>query len=117
MNKEKYYDTIINIALTNLYTLSKEDNRIVLSGFDRKNKNHLCLIQIAKYAEMFGRDVYVKSSFIDRIVIKKKLGLKVKNFKEECNDIYMDDFITYIEKANEDTNIFEEIYMEYFERN
>ena len=38
------YDEIINITMVNLYTLTKEKGEIIVSDFDRKNRDHLFVI-------------------------------------------------------------------------
>ena len=48
------YDEIINITMVNLYTLTKEKGTIIISDFDRKNKDHLFVIRIA----LMAKDVY-----------------------------------------------------------
>ena len=48
------YDEVINIIMVNLYTLSKNNEEIVLSGLDRKNRDHLLILRVA----LMAKDVY-----------------------------------------------------------
>ena len=42
----KRYDEIINITLINIYSMSKTKGEIVLSPINRKNQNHLYLLNL-----------------------------------------------------------------------
>ena len=48
------YDKIINITMVNLYTLSKDQKKIVVSDFDRKSKDHLFILRVA----LLAKDIY-----------------------------------------------------------
>ena len=37
------YDEVINIIMINLYSFSKDKEKIILSEIDRKNKDHLLI--------------------------------------------------------------------------
>ena len=50
MEQQKLFDEICGIALINVYSLSKNTDRIAISPFDPKNKEHLFLMNVAKVA-------------------------------------------------------------------
>ena len=116
-NKEKLYDTVLEIAMTNFYTLSKNNGEIALKNFDRKNKGHLCLIKVADLATLFGIKTYIKTNFFNCLLIKfitKNKTIKTTRTKEnlvDCNE-----FINYIEEAYQSRGIFKEIWDAYFSK-
>lgn len=48
------YDEVINIIMVNLYSFSKDKEKIILSEIDRKNKDHLLILRVA----LMAKDVY-----------------------------------------------------------
>lgn len=58
------YDEIINITMVNLYTLCKDTKTIVISGIDRKNKDHLFMLRVA----LLAKDIY-------NFPLKMRIGL------------------------------------------
>ena len=48
MNKQKLFDEICGVAFVNVFSLSKCTDRIVISPFNYKNKEHLFLVNVAK---------------------------------------------------------------------
>lgn len=58
------YDEIINITMVNLYTLCKDTKTIVISGMDRKNKDHLFMLRVA----LLAKDIY-------NFPLKMRIGL------------------------------------------
>ena len=72
------YDEIINITMVNLYTLSKEKGEIIISDFDRKNKDHLFVIRVALMAkDIYGFPLKMRCSFWNWIILnwkKRKLS-------------------------------------------
>ena len=48
MDKQKTFDEICGVALINIYSLAKNTERICISPFDHKNKEHLFLVNLAK---------------------------------------------------------------------
>ena len=64
------YDEIINITMVNLYTLSKEKGVIVISDFDRKNRDHWYVLRIALMArDAYGFPIKFKGKFWDWVVM------------------------------------------------
>lgn len=81
MNQEIYdkMDEISQIALVNLYTLSKNEKTINLRNFELKNKEHLFLIEIAAILEtVCGKELSADCGFWQRLKLKKHLKRKVK---------------------------------------
>lgn len=63
LEKQKKYDEICGIAYVNLFTLSKEWDKIVLAPFNPKNKEHLFILSIAKgLGGVNNKDVYLDAS-------------------------------------------------------
>lgn len=48
------YDEVINIIMVNLYSFSKDKEKIILSEIDRKNKDHLLILRVA----LMAKDIY-----------------------------------------------------------
>lgn len=121
----KYFDKLLNIGIINLYTLSKENNIIKISGFD--SQDNLCLIMM-KIAELLNTlrpendfKLELKTSLWQYLKYIKKdktfkgkrkwIFIRNKNFK----GINPYEFLSHISKANDESiNIFEDIYDEYY---
>ena len=112
-NKELLYDEIIKVSITNLYTLSKENKKVNLTNFNKKDKSHLCLLVISGYMKMFGCTLSVRTNFLNKFFIKRKTGIEF-NITKDKEGIFCDEFIYHIEKAYDRPGIFEEIYDNYF---
>lgn len=68
------YDEIINITMVNLYTLTKEKETIIISDFDRKNRDHLFVIRVALMAkDVYGFPLKMHCSFWDWIILNWKM--------------------------------------------
>ena len=68
------YDEIINITMVNLYTLTKEKGTIIISDFDRKNKDHLFVIRVALMAkDVYGFPLKMHCGFWDWIILNWKM--------------------------------------------
>ena len=68
------YDEIINITMINLYTLTKEKGTIIISDFDRKNKDHLFVIRVALMAkDVYGFPLKMRCGFWDWIILNWKM--------------------------------------------
>ena len=68
------YDKIINITMVNLYTLTKEKGTIIISDFDRKNKDHLFVIRVALMAkDVYGFPLKMRCGFWDWIILNWKM--------------------------------------------
>ena len=68
------YDEIINITMVNIYTLTKEKGTIIISDFDRKNKDHLFVIRVALMAkDVYGFPLKMRCGFWDWIILNWKM--------------------------------------------
>lgn len=68
------YDSVINVALVNIYTLSKEKEKIVLTNFDRKNKDHLLFLRVALLAkDIYNFPLSLDVNVIDSFVLNWKM--------------------------------------------
>ena len=120
----KEFDSLVNVALINFYTLSKDGSQILLDGIDTKDKRHLACVHIASLAkDVFGIKFYLPSGRLNYWKISHKCKSKKwlerinrKNIKSinSLKSVNVEDFISHIEKANNKENIFSEIYDEYF---
>lgn len=80
------YDEIINITMVNLYTLTKEKRTIIISDFDRKNKDHLFVIRVALMAkDVYGFPLKMRCGFWDWIILNWKMR-KLSCFIPRDND-------------------------------
>lgn len=111
---EKVYDSIVSVALINMFTLSKEENFIKLEGFNRKDPAHLTLIAVGLIGrQVYGFDLGVKASIFDILWLRKHFKCKeIKRVKE--GNIGCNKFIIDIEEANDKFGIFKEIYYAYY---
>lgn len=72
LEEEKYFDSIIQTSLINIYTLSKNNEYIQFNNFDIDNTAHLCLLNIATAARtIFNYPIYINTSFINFLKLKK----------------------------------------------
>lgn len=117
-NKETVYNHLSNIALINLYTLSKDSKQIRLKDFSFNNKNHLFLLNIAKSLHnLFEHEIFVDVNFFD--FIKYKIKHRKENFihrsKDVSSPLIVDDFLNHITSAQEvEDNIWEKMYDDFF---
>ena len=87
---EQEYDGLINLTLTNLYTIGKKDKIIYLYDFNRKNKEHLYILQVAMLArDIFGFELRLGCSWINMFIINMKIR---KHFKKIKRIRYSDEY-------------------------
>ena len=68
------YDEIINITMVNIYTLTKEKGTIIISDFDRKNRDHLFVIRVTLMAkDVYGFPLKMRCGFWDWIILNWKM--------------------------------------------
>lgn len=118
MDKEKTYNHLSNIALINLYTISKENKKIILTNFSFKNKNHLFLLHMAKVLHnIYEYEIFVDDKFFNFIKykithIKDKF---IHRSKKLISCVNVDDFLAHIASAqNVENNIWTKIYNDFF---
>lgn len=118
MNNEKYYNQLSEICLINLYTISKEKEKVELKGFSFKNKRHLFLLNIAGILHnLYGYEIILETKFLD--FIKYKIHTKHSKFIHRKakleNGIDIEDFLNHIADAQIiEKNIWNKIYDEFF---
>lgn len=96
------YDEIINITMVNLYTLCKDEGKIVLSQFNRKNKDHLFILRVAMLAkDIFNMPLEVEVDFWDKLVLNwnaRKISRRIRRWNEEGKAIYVNEMIDFMYK-------------------
>lgn len=119
-NLYKVYDGLSNVAIVNLYSSSKDKEKIVLHNFNFTNKAHLCLLKIAESLRSFtGFQIYIKVKGFNRIWLffyNRKKRTKIRASKENGVDTHQ--LLMDICKANYllDYLIFNDIYKEYYKK-
>ena len=94
------YDEVINIIMVNLYTLSKNDKEIVLSGIDRKNKDHLLVLRVALMAkDIYNFPLSLRIGFWDSLILNwkmRKLSRRIPRNKEAGGAIYVPELLEFM---------------------
>ena len=99
MDYQKNYDKFVNIALTNLFTLGKNNQILNFYNYQKNNDGHLAILHIASIArDVFDFQVKIKTSFFTYIKLKYKYFSWLKRTKTKGVDI--EQFIQFIENAN-----------------
>lgn len=118
MNEEKIYNHLLNIAFINLYTLSKDNKKVILTNFSFNNKQHLLLLNIAKNLHnIYGYEIFVDDNFYNFIKykIKHRKDTFIHRNKKLISCINVDEFLNHITTAqNIDKNIWIKIYNDFF---
>ena len=87
--KYRYYDEIISMVISELYQHSEEEGVIRLYRFNRKNLEHMCILQIALIArDLFHFPIEVDASWRDVFNLNWQLRKnydKVKRYKLKMN--------------------------------
>lgn len=107
-------DSVMQVALINFFSMSKEKEIIELKKFDINNKKHLAVLNIAvSVGSIFHRDVAVELNTVNflRLRHKRKCYKSLKRLKTYQTEIpTTDEFIKNIEDSNKVPDIFTEIY-------
>lgn len=94
------YDEVINIIMVNLYTLSKDNRKIVLSGLDRKNRDHLLILRVALMAkDIYNYPLSLKIGFWDSLILNwkmRKLSRRVPREKKLDNEISIPELLEFM---------------------
>ena len=94
------YDEVINIIMVNLYTLSKDSRKIVLSGLDRKNRDHLLILRVALMAkDIYNYPLSLKIGFWDSLILNwkmRKLSRRVPREKKLDNEISIPELLEFM---------------------
>ena len=94
------YDEVVNIIMINLYTLSKDKGKIILSELNRKDKDHLLVLRVA----LMAKDVYnfplsLKIGFWDSLILNwkmRKLSRKIPREKESDMAISVPELLKFM---------------------
>ena len=80
------YDEIINVIMVNLYSLSKEKGKIILSNLDKRNRDHLLILRVALIAkDAYNFPLFLNVNWWDSLVLNwrmRKLSRRVLRTKE-----------------------------------
>ena len=124
----RHYDGMVATALETIWELSSDDNVVRLYRFDRKNKEHMCILRIALIArDIFQFPIEVDASWWDIVCLNwqlhknfdkiKRFRLKVgKNDNKGVNVPMMIDGFRAIANEHFGCVRFDEIYEAYYER-
>lgn len=122
------YDGMVATALETIWELSSEDGVIRLYRFDRKNKEHMCILRIALMArDLYQYPVEVDGSWWEVLCLNHQLRKnfdKVKRFRlkvgendnKSVNVPMMIDGFRAIANEHFGCVNFKEIYEAYYER-
>ena len=115
----KKLDGIMSVAITNLFTLGKENKKICFYNFNRKDKRHLALLHIADYErQLFDYEFKIHTGVWNYILTRFKTKCKwlrrVSKSPEGYAKVDVELFIAHIENANNMPCSFSEIYTNYF---
>ena len=121
MNNEKYYNQLSEICLINLYTLSKEKEKIELKDFSFKNKQHLFLLNITSILHnLYGYEIFLETNFLEfaKYKIHTKHSKSIHRKTKLENGINIENFLNHIADAQKvDRDIWNKIYDEFFMEN
>lgn len=94
------YDEVINIIMVNLYTLSKNNERIVLSNLDRKNRDHLLILRVALMAkDIYNFPLSLRIGFWDSLILNwrmRKLSRRIPREKEPGGAISIPELLEFM---------------------
>ena len=94
------YDKIINITMVNLYTLSKDQKKIIITDFDKKNKDHLFILRVALLAkDIYNFPLELDVNFWDWLVLNwrmRKLSRRIPRHKDQKPNIYVHNLIEFM---------------------
>jgi hypothetical protein len=118
------YDEIINITMVNLYTLCKNNSKIILSGLNKKNKDHLFILRVALLAkDIYNFPLELKISFWDWIVLNwrmRKLSRRVSRYTGEYPNVSVEELIDFmyppIREYMGNEFKFEDIYNQFYRK-
>lgn len=120
MNEEllNKYDEVMGILMVNIYTLSKESDKIILTNLNRKDKEHLLVLRAALMAkDIYNRPLYLNTNLWNWFVLNwrmRKLTRRVPRTDETNNVIEVPKILEFmrqplIEYLGEDFN-FTKVY-------
>ena len=116
------YDEIINITMSNIYTLCKNDGEIIISNLDRKNKDHLFILRVALLAkDIFNFPLKIQTSWWNWLILNwkmRKISRRIpreKKKKPMVNTLELIEFMyPPIKEYMEEDFKFEHIYNQFY---
>lgn len=113
-DQQKLYETVQYVAVVNAYSLSKEDHKIYLKEFNKRNRGHRALLSVLYTTRTFiEREIYVQCKLVDFWRLRRRHH-KIKWCRGSGADNWptTQEFIDHIEGANGCPGIFEEMYQD-----
>lgn len=116
------YDEIINITMSNIYTLCKDDGEIIISNLDRKNKDHLFILRVALLAkDIFNFPLKIQTSWWNWLILNwkmRRISRRVPREKKKKPTVNTSELIEFMyppikEYMGEDFR-FEHIYNQFY---
>ena len=103
MEQQKVFDEICGVAFINVFSLTKDKPRVVLSPFNPKNKEHLFLLNVAKsvggvYAKPVAIDVNRLRLFMINRGISKECKFQKATKIDKQNAINPDELLNFMRK-------------------
>lgn len=117
--KQKFYDAVINISITNFFTLAKQGHGIVILKGYNNSIAHKCVLKIAEMSKMIGVDVKILMpwyKYLFYIKFTKNNWCKRVKSEDGGRAIDLNEFIAHVEESNNYPNLYSEIYNEYYKR-
>lgn len=120
MDNETYqkYDRMVQATLINIYTMSKDDNKVILVNFDPKTDTDKCVVEIAKISQsLWNFDIEVDLPLFKFLMFKiKNKDARVKRYKKYSEKkVDVQELKMFVSKAYvETTMIYKKIYDTYY---
>lgn len=110
-NYYKYDELVMKTAINLISFKERNNQKIEISNFDKKDEGHLYLLEVAKIVcGQCGGTVVIELPFYKKWFFKPLKGIKAK--KKVENGINVSEFLTFTFSGEETTP--EEIYKEYY---
>lgn len=120
-NEDKFnlYDQVVGTTFVNIYSLSKDNNKIILEKFNYNCGVSRVFLEVAFMVSQFtGKEVYISTSIMDYLKIKykyRKNKIRFAKATEKGIDIYSVAAHQAIEMG-QTSDIYDEIFKTYYER-
>lgn len=120
MDNETYqkYDRMVQATLINIYTMSKDDNKVILVNFDPKTDTDKCVVEIAKISQsLWNFDIEVDLPLFKFLMFKiKNKDARFKRYKKYSEKkVDVQELKMFVSKAYvETTMVYKEIYDAYY---
>lgn len=118
----KQQDKIVEITLTNIYSLSKEKGKIVLTNFNPKDENHLFFFHVAMIVrDMFQYPIEVDLGFFKTLLLNWKLRkhyVKVARYRGVEKGIDVEEVLSFMRPTMNEMlgagHTYADIYNDYY---